>query len=78
MTLTEWRLDGHVRVADSAGNPVVVIVEALWARVQSPSEPSRVRWDREGQKRYRLLDGRAARKLDDRRYEVGGVILTVL
>jgi hypothetical protein len=75
MNITEWRLDGHVRATDGAGTPFTIIVEALWVRVQV-SEPSRVRWDREGQKRYRLLDGRSVRKLGDRRYEVQGVALT--
>lgn len=75
MNLTEWRLDGHVRATDTTGTPFTIIVEALWVRVPL-SDPTRVRWDREGQKRYRLLDGRAVRKLGDLRYEVQGVMLT--
>jgi hypothetical protein len=75
MNLTEWRLDGHVRATDSAGTPFTIIVEALWVRVPL-GDPTRVRWDREGQKRFRLLDGRTVRKLVDQRYEVQGVMLT--
>ena len=74
MPITEWRLDGHIRAADGAGTPFTIIVEALWVRVQL-GEPMRVRWDREGQKRFRLLDGRVVRKLGDKRYEVQGVEL---
>ena len=77
MPITEWRLDGHIRAADGAGTPFTIIVEALWVRVQL-GEPMRVRWDREGQKRFRLLDGRAVRKLADKRYEVQGVELTTV
>lgn len=75
MNITEWRLDGHVPATDSAGTSFTIIVEALWVRVQL-GEPTRVRWDREGQKRYRLLDGRSVRRLGDKRYEVQGVTLT--
>lgn len=75
MNITEWRLDGHVRAADRTGTPFTIIVEALWVRVQL-GDPTRVRWDREGQKRFRLLDGRTVRKLGDKRYEVQGVTLT--
>jgi hypothetical protein len=77
MPITEWRLDGHIRAADGAGTPFTIIVEALWVRVQL-GEPMRVRWDREGQKRFRLLDGRTVRKLGDKRYEVQGVELTTV
>ncbi len=77
MQITEWRLDGHVRATDNAGMPVTIIVEALWVRVQL-GDPTRVRWDREGQKRFRLLDGRAVRHLGDKRYDVQGVALTAL
>ncbi len=77
MPITEWRLDGHIRAADGAGTPFTIIVEALWVRVQV-GEPMRVRWDREGQKRFRLLDGRVVRKLGDKRYEVQGVELTTV
>ena len=77
MPITEWRLDGHIKAIDGAGAHLTIIVEALWVRVQL-GEPNRVRWDREGQKRFRLLDGRAVRKLGDRRYEVQGVELTAL
>ena len=77
MPITEWRLDGHIRAADGAGTPFTIIVEALWVRVQL-GEPMRVRWDREGQKRFRLLDGRLVRKLGDKRYEVQGVELTTV
>ena len=77
LAITEWRLDGHVRATDGSGITAVIIVEALWVRVPS-TEHLRVRWDREGQKRYRLQDGRAVKKLDDKRYEVGSVILTAL
>jgi len=77
MPITEWRLDGHIRAADGAGTPFTIIVEALWVRVQL-GEPMRVRWDREGQKRFRLLDGRVVRKLGDKRYEVQGVELTTI
>jgi|KBSSwiStaDraftv2_1062776.scaffolds.fasta_scaffold1831164_1 hypothetical protein len=77
MPITEWRLDGHIRAADGAGTPFTIIVEALWVRVQL-GEPMRVRWDREGQKRFRLLDGRVVRKLGDKRYEVQGVELTTV
>ena len=77
MQITEWRLDGHVRATDGAGMPVTIIVEALWVRVQL-GDPTRVRWDREGQKRFRLLDGRAVRQLGAKRYEVQGVALTAI
>ena len=77
MPITEWRLDGHIRASDGAGTQVTIIVEALWVRVQL-GDPTRVRWDREGQKRYRLLDGRAVRKLADKRYDVHGVELTAV
>ena len=77
MSITEWRLDGHIKATDHAGTQLTIIVEALWVRVQL-GEPNRVRWDREGQKRFRLLDGRAVRKLGDKRYEVQGVELTAL
>ena len=77
MPITEWRLDGHIRAADGAGTPFTIIVEALWVRVQI-GDPARVRWDREGQKRFRLLDGRVVRKLGDKRYEVQGVELTTV
>ena len=77
MPITEWRLDGHIRAADGAGTPFTIIVEALWVRVQL-GEPMRVRWDREGQKRFRLLAGRTGRKLGDKRYEVQGVELTTV
>ncbi|MEO6747212.1 MAG: hypothetical protein ABIS28_05655 [Caldimonas sp.] len=77
MPITEWRLDGHIRAADGAGTPFTIIVEALWVRIQL-GEPMRVRWDREGQKRFRLLDGRVVRKLGDKRYEVQGVELTTV
>lgn len=77
MPITEWRLDGHIRAADGAGTAFTIIVEALWVRVQV-GEPMRVRWDREGQKRFRLLDGRTVRKLGDKRYEVQGVELTTV
>jgi len=77
MPITEWRLDGHIRAVDGAGTPFTIIVEALWVRVQL-GEPMRVRWDREGQKRFRLLDGRVVRKLGDKRYEVQGVELTTV
>ena len=48
----------------------------------APARPSRSSsrrsgsWDREGQKRFRLLDGRTVRTLGDKRYEVQGVTLT--
>ena len=77
MPITEWRLDGHIRATDRTGTPFTIIVEALWVRVQL-GEPTRVRWDREGQKRFRLLDGRQVRKLGDTRYDVQGVELTTV